>query len=385
MSKKLIGLLLVVILVSLIAVGDFQIYPSVINIVKNLNGDWTGFSETKVITTTTEKNEQGQIQKTTISEQTHSGKTLWDWLELSSRLAVPILIAVFGYQVQKRDKEKEKELEGKQAEQKAKLEREIAQNNLAEEAIQDYLDNMTKLLLGKEYREELFLTEDNSVKDVARTQTIKILRRLESDGMRQDRIIHFLQDAKLYKFIFKNANLSRINLQGVDLRWANLQGANLWQANLQGTNLWQANLQETNLQEANLQGANLWQANLQEANLQEANLQEANLWCANLQGAKLRKANLQGANLIIANLQGANLSDTNLQKAYLMGTEENLTPKQIKLACFWEEAIYKSKYDFKKKIYVAIEPDNTNYIEELKQNKSSDLRRPPDYSKWEKE
>ena len=172
---------------------------------------------------------------------------------------------------------------------------------------------------------EGIVTKDNPVKDVARTQTIKILRRLESDGMRQDRIIHFLQDAELYKFIFKNANLSRINLQGADLRWANLQGAKL--------------------REANLQGANLWQANL------------------------------QGANLIIANLQ----------KAYLMGTEENLTPKQIKLACFWEEAIYRSKYDFKKEIYVVIEPDNTNYIEELKQNKSSDSRRPPDCSKWEKE
>ena len=67
----------------------------------------------------------------------------------------------------------------------------------------------------------------------------------------------------------------------------------------------------------------------------------------------------------------------NLQDAYLWGA--NLTPQQIKSACNWENAIYKSE-SLKK----AIEPDNTNFIRELKQDKSSNPQEPPDCSKWSK-
>ncbi len=95
-------LLVAVVLGSVIAVG-YLTY-------KNKDREWaawTGFGGTKVITTNTETDKQGQVVNITKSEQTQSGKTLWDLLELSSRLAVPILLAVFGYQVQKKDKEKE--------------------------------------------------------------------------------------------------------------------------------------------------------------------------------------------------------------------------------------------------------------------------------------
>ncbi len=148
-------LLVGVVLGSVITIGAFWVIPldfnkaknSVIHTVKNIN--W-GFRETKVITTTTEKDEKGKITKTTESEQPQSGKTVWDFLDLSSRLAVPILLFTLGYQLQKRDKEKEKEeqdrrkeerkkedeREQKRAERQAELEREIAQDNLAEEAIQ---------------------------------------------------------------------------------------------------------------------------------------------------------------------------------------------------------------------------------------------------------
>lgn len=54
--------------------------------------DWTGFGETQVITTSIKEDHQ-----TNISRQDHSGKTLWDWLEL---LIVPILIAVLGVMFQ---------------------------------------------------------------------------------------------------------------------------------------------------------------------------------------------------------------------------------------------------------------------------------------------
>ncbi|MDJ0682167.1 MAG: pentapeptide repeat-containing protein [Xenococcaceae cyanobacterium MO_167.B52] len=488
-------LLVGVIFGSVIAVEALRIYPSdfnkaknsVINRVKNPNWGWTSFDEAEVSTTNTPIDQQEQVVKIAQSEQTRFRKTVWDWLELSSRLAIPILLAVFAYQLQKRDKEKDKgEQIRREDEQKAQaqLERELTQDNLAEEATQKYLDNMAQLLLNEEYREqlfptkeqesilflricllklaiklrlhslmryvfsiveysqenieELFPTKDNPVRDLARTQTITILRRLESDEIRQDRIIHFLRDAELYQFIFENANLSGINLQEASLSDANLQeaslsranlqkasllGANLQKsflsrANLQEANLWDANLQKAdlsrtklrkvNLLRANLQKADLWGANLQESNLSDANLQEANLWGTNLQKADLSGANLQEVNLSDANLQKVNLSDANLQKADLSRanlqeaslsganlqevnlSDANLIPKQIKSACFWDQAIYKGQWDWHKQTQTWVpqneqaEQDNKKFIEELKQDKLSDQKRDSNCSSWEK-
>ena len=352
---------------------------------------WTGFGETTVSTTKKlETDKKGDIiKKTPINEQIRPRKTLWDWLGLAGTLAVPILIFIFGLLFQQREQER--------AEKQAELERGTAKDNLSEQAIQAYFDNIAKLLLDKELRKELFsyvelksildeklrkelstlsthdklnlLDKDNPVRDLARTQTITILRRLEGDEERQARITYFLWDAELYQFIFKNANLSGINLQGANLSDVNLQGATLSDANLQGANLWYTNLQGAYLSDINLQGAYLWYTNLQGAYLWRANLQGATLWGA---------ANLQGASLSGANLQGASLSGA------------NLTPKQIKSACFWDKAIYKGKWDWNKKTKTWVpenkqaELDNTDYIEELKKDKSSDPEQPVDCSIWKK-
>lgn len=135
-------LLIGAVLASVFIVGAFGITPIVFKRPKNLKwADWTGFGKTEVITTTKKEDD-----KTTVSTQTHPGKTFWDWFEL---LAVPILIAFFGYQFQQIDKKRA-------SEEQARLAREIAQNNLFEEAIQVYVDSMAKLLLDKERRKELF-------------------------------------------------------------------------------------------------------------------------------------------------------------------------------------------------------------------------------------
>ena len=193
-----------------------------------------------------------------------------------------------------------------------------------------------------------------------------------------------------------DANLGEANLQEADLGKANLQEADLGKANLQEANLGGANLQEANLGEANLQDANLGGANLQEANLGGANLQlgEADLMAGNLAKAILQDADLWGANfqlgganlqnafLFRANLQDALLLGANLQDAYLEGA--NLTNEQIKLTCFWRGAIYKGEWNEEKKTYVAIEPNNTNFIEELKNDTASDPPiETPDCSIWE--
>ncbi|MFB2937544.1 pentapeptide repeat-containing protein [Aerosakkonemataceae cyanobacterium BLCC-F154] len=155
----------------------------------------------------------------------------------------------------------------------------------------------------------------------------------------------------------------RQSLQGLSAPNAYLQGIVLCGANLVG-----ANLRDANLVQAHLEGADLWKANLGGAGLKLANLKDANLMEANLQYAFLSEANLKEANL-----EGANLSYA-----------QSVTRKQIKSACNWEKAIYKSHYDKDKYEWVVEEPANQQYIEQLKQDRVSDPQEPVNCIKWQK-
>ncbi|MEM7557090.1 MAG: pentapeptide repeat-containing protein [Cyanobacteria bacterium P01_A01_bin.84] len=179
-----------------------------------------------------------------------------------------------------------------------------------------------------------------------------------------------------------DANLERVNLESAYLKNANLESAVLKKANLQKTILENANLESAVLKNANLQKTILVNANLQSTGLGSANLQLANLWSANLQEAAMGRANLQSAYLEKANLQSANLQSANLQSANLW-VVKNLTSAQIKSACFWDKAIYKGKWNREKKTYVALEPDNTNYIKKLKQDTASNSQETVDCSQWQ--
>ena len=192
-----------------------------------------------------------------------------------------------------------------------------------------------------------------------------------------------LQNADLSSTNIQNANLDSANLQDAILQGANLQDARLDRANLQNADLGWANLQNAELFRANLQNAFPSTANLQDARLARANLQNAELFRANLQNAELFRANLQDANLDSANLQNTDLGWANLQNAFLKDAQ-NLTPQQIKSACNWEEAIYKGKWNQEDQKWVTSEPDNTNYIKELKEDTTSDPKEPPDCSRWDR-
>ena len=174
------------------------------------------------------------------------------------------------------------------------------------------------------------------------------------------------------------AYLAGINLCGANLSSANFQRADLVDANLQNTRLWGSNFRDAHLNSANLQGAVLNSANLQGAVLNSANLQDVILHSANLQDADLSSANLQDAHLNSANFQDANLNSANLQGAILI-TTKNLTPKQIKSACFWDRAIYKGRSNLENITsitWIVIEPDNANYIENLKKDTASNPKYP---------
>ena len=125
-------------------------------------------------------------------------------------------------------------------------------------------------------------------------------------------------------------------------------------------------------------GANLTDAYLTRANLTDANLARANLASADLASANLASADLSSADLSSANLNSANLNSANFIEA------KNLTNAQIKLACFWDKAIYKGRYDEQKSEWITDEKANQAFIAQLKQDKASDPKVKPDCSKWKK-
>lgn len=206
-------------------------------------------------------------------------KTLWDWMEL---LIIPLFLAGGAFYLNS----SEKEIERKEAEDRAKLEREIAADRQYETALQSYLDRMAELLLEK----KLQSTENEEIRDIARIRTLTVLRGL--DPIRKGLVILFLYEAKLI-----NKPTPKIDLKGADLMWINLRGEKLQDIELQNTNLlladlYSADLEGTNLQNAELKGANLWKTNLQSADLQNADLYGALLWETKLQDADLSNTNL---------------------------------------------------------------------------------------------
>ncbi len=336
--------------------------------------DWTGFGEDSSIS----QEETLQNGKLTVTKRiTHfqSGKTLWDWLGLAGVIAIPVVLFQFQQQQQKK------------SEEQAGVEKEIADTNLREEALRDYIDKIAELLIDKKLKvllKQLFekaIPKDDpkldAAVDVARARTLSILRRLDADGERKNSVVRFLIDAELIQGLdlLKDANLIRANLSDAylfeanlsganlsdaylfeaNLSGANLSGANLSGANLSGANLSGANLSGANLSGANLLGANLSGANFSGANLSKAHLDLANLSEANLLEASLPGANLSGANLFRANLSGAYLEGANLSKAHLEGAK-GLTPMQIKSTENWGQAIYDS--DFRNQL--GLPPENVS-------------------------
>jgi uncharacterized protein YjbI with pentapeptide repeats len=200
-----------------------------------------------------------------------SGKTVWDWLQLLSALAIPVVLAGAGLYL-------ESQLDARQLrteEKRAAAERELAEQRAQSEALQAYLDQMSSLLLEKDLRDS---DEGSEVRTLARARTLTALRRL--DPSRKEELLRFLVEADLVQSVEGRTpliTLSRADLSDTDLREANLSGADLSEANLGNANLSHANLSGATLSEANVREANLRSADLSEANVSDADLSDANL------------------------------------------------------------------------------------------------------------
>ena len=162
-----------------------------------------------------------------------------------------------------------------------------------------------------------------------------------------------LFSANLFSADLESANLSDADLRHGNLDSANLFNADLRRADLRHTDFGDANLFDTDLRRADLRhadfgGANLFNADLRRADLRRADLASAYFSSSNFSGANLRHAdfsasdlggvNLGGANLDRAKLGSANLQDVDFTAHETYGKVKNLTPTQVKSACFWQEA-----------------------------------------------
>jgi hypothetical protein len=119
------------------------------------------------------------------SEPKQHAKTLWDWLQL---LIIPAVLAVAGYVINLTVSRGEQEA----TKQRAKTEREIAQDNQREAALQEYIDKMSELLLHEKLRES---QPEDEVRKIVRVRTLTVISRL--DAYRKCSILQFLHESGL--------------------------------------------------------------------------------------------------------------------------------------------------------------------------------------------
>jgi uncharacterized protein YjbI with pentapeptide repeats len=273
--------------------------------------DWTGLSseaDVSIVTETIEKNGEITTIKRITTQAPESGATLIDWV---NTLIVPFSLTILGSLFQQQQE--------KRAEEQAELDKEIANTNLCEEALQAYFDRLAELLLDRKLS---ILTKDDPVQEVAlnviRARTLSILRRLGEDRERKGNVVRFLIDAELMSKLnlsdadFRNADLKNTNLENTDFRGADLENVDLRDADLRG-----AKLENANLENADLRGADLENVDLRNANLKSTNLVGAKLLKANLKGAKLENADISNARLENANMRNAKLENAKMRNAKL--------------------------------------------------------------------
>jgi hypothetical protein len=147
-----------------------------------------------------------------------STKTFWDWLVL----LLPAAAAAIGvyWQVERTSLERR--------------EPGIADLRAQDEALQEYLDQMTQLLLERDLRNS---ASDSEVRYVARARTLTALDRLNlgtADAHRKRRIIQFLHELRLVQGSEPIISLHAADLSDADLHELDLSRINLWSIDLTG-------------------------------------------------------------------------------------------------------------------------------------------------------
>src|SRR5215204_6298290 len=208
-------------------------------------------------------------QQTKKSRWGFRGMTVRDWLPIVGALLVPVVIALgiwaITWQLDKLEN------------QRAEAERELAEQQAQDEALQAYLDQMSQLILDRKLLEveqgNPVHEQGDPVHTLAQARTSTAILRLDAEH--NESVTHFLINSGLAVRSEVSARL----LRGSTLSHAKLSGAHLPNADLG---------------DADLSGADLSNALLDNADL-VAHLPNADLSSANLIGTDLDNANLSGA------------------------------------------------------------------------------------------
>ena len=323
-------------------------------------------------TTADEKVSNGQVVNNELEPSVTPGKsneqkTWFDWTEA---ILLPLVLALLGAgftAVQFIITSEQQKADGVAKDIETK-----------EQVLTDYSKTISELVTKDKLGNENY----ESVKNIARGQTLIALRRLDSGDESKDDtgklkglLIRYLYDAQLIGYDY-GTDGSHKKLPVIDLRQANLN-------NLVLEDAWLLNI---DLSGTELNNGNFKNADLKDADLRDADLRDADLTAADLRDANLRDADLRDADLTAADLRDANLRDASLGNA-------EFTNEIIKQACYWEKAIYiDMEYA---ELYGAVEKNskedeqrqknikqNQEIIDEMKQDKASDPKIKVDCSKW---
>src|SRR5215208_6964983 len=154
-------------------------------------------------------------------------KSLWEWVQLLSSLAIPFVLAIAGFWF---------------TDQQNKSAREIEEQRAQEATLQAYLDQMSTLVLEKNLHNPdpggVFKIDAhhkvNKAEIIARARTVTVLRRL--DPNRKAQVLQFLVEAALVQNLPERGR-PVMRLVGADLREAHLSGADLSGADLSEADL----------------------------------------------------------------------------------------------------------------------------------------------------
>src|ERR671920_292171 len=190
-------------------------------------------------------------QQTKKSRWGFRGMTVRDWLPIGGALLVAVVIALGSWAITWQLEKLEN--------QRAKAERELAEQRAQDEALQAYLDQMSQLILDRQLLEveQGYPVHEpgDPVHTLAQARTSTAILRL--DAKHNESVTHFLITSDLSVRSKDSARL----LRGSTLSHAKLSGAHLSNANLGGADLSGADLSRADLSEANLENANLGGAN----------------------------------------------------------------------------------------------------------------------------
>src|SRR5215211_6638333 len=205
-------------------------------------------------------------------------KKLWDWLQLLSALAIPVVLTVAGFWYTSQQQTHQQDIE----DQRAAAEQDIEEQRAQDAALQAYLDQMSALMLHNDLRDS---EEDSEVRRLARARTLTVLGRLGPDRKRT--VVRFLYESALIKEGNPVVNLATADLSNADLSLDDLSDVDLGFADLRFADLCcNADLSNADLSSVILRNADLGGAYLSYANLSYADLSHADLSNGDLTGAK---------------------------------------------------------------------------------------------------